>query len=537
MSSVVISGDTSGTVTLTVPTAAGTNTATLPAATGTIVVAGANSAITSGTAQASTSGTSIDFTGIPSWVKRITVMFNGVSTNGASTVQVQLGSGSITTTGYLSGSSGLTASALGTTFITSGLQINNGSSAAYTHTGSMILSLLSANNWVEQGSVQLAPNAMAVFSGGVSLGGTLDRIRITTVNGTDTFDAGSINILYEQEQKMAYGTVNADVIGTSVAGSNLGAGNASLMKNRIINGAMVIDQRNAGASVTPTASTYTLDRWQYQQSVSSKFSIQQNAGSVTPPVGFSNYLGATSLSAYSALVGDFFVIGQYVEGFNTADLAWGTANAKTVTLSFQVYSSLTGTFGGSIRNFAANRSYPFTYSIPVANTWTSISVTIAGDTTGTWVGATNGTGLEVFFGMGVGSTYSGTAGSWASANYISATGATSVVGTSGATFYITGVQLEVGSSATGFEYRQYQQELALCQRYYEPQLTRNVTANTGLTVYCFWQFMVQKRAIPTIGVGGGSAWTTVDSNGLSGLLVYITSGNAVIQNCTASSEL
>ena len=267
---------------------------------------------------------------------------------------------------------------------------------------------------------------------------------------------------------MAYGTVNADVIGTSVAGSNIGAGNASIMKNRIINGAMVIDQRNAGASITNNSATFAwgVDRMIVYGTVSSKFTSQQNAGSVTPPVGFTNYLGITSLSAYSVTSTDWFAISQRIEGFNTADLQWGTANAKTVTLSFQVYSSLTGTFGGVLTNSAQNRSYPFTYTISSANTWTSIPITIAGDTTGTWVGATNGTGIAVVWGLGVGSTLSGTAGSWAGANYYSTTGAVSVVGTSGSTFYITGVQLEVGSSATGFEYRQYGQELALCQRYY-----------------------------------------------------------------------
>jgi hypothetical protein len=266
---------------------------------------------------------------------------------------------------------------------------------------------------------------------------------------------------------MPYGTVNADVIGTSVAGSNLGAGNASSMKNRIINGAMVIDQRNAGASVTITSnSTYTLDRWIANMNQASKFSVQQNAGSVTPPVGFSNYLGVTSLSAYSVGASDVLTIGQYVEGFNTADLGFGTANAKTVTLSFWVRSSLTGTFGGAIRNNANDRSYPFTYTISSANTWTQASVTVAGDTTGTWATG-NTSGLEVNFGYGVGSGLSGTAnGTWQAGDYRSATGTVSVVGTNGATFYITGVQLEVGSSATGFEYRQYGTELALCQRYF-----------------------------------------------------------------------
>jgi hypothetical protein len=239
-------------------------------------------------------------------------------------------------------------------------------------------------------------------------------------------------------------------------------------KNRIINGAMVIDQRNAGASITPSADTYTLDRWIYFGSQASKFTIQQNKSSVTPPTGFANYLGMSVASAVTIGAGDYFSIAQYIEGFNIADLGWGTANAKTVTLSFQVYSSLTGTFGASIRNSGNSRSYPFTYTISSANTWTSISVTIAGDTSGTWL-TTNATGISINFGLGIGSTYSGTAGAWASANYASATGGVSVVGTNGATFYITGVQLEKGSTATSFDYRPYGTELALCQRYYYKQ--------------------------------------------------------------------
>jgi hypothetical protein len=302
---------------------------------------------------------------------------------------------------------------------------------------------------------------------------------------------------------MSYGQVNADVIGTSVAGSNIGAGNASIMKNRIINGSMVIDQRNAGAS--GTAQEYTVDRWLYLQSQTSKFTWQQNAGSVTPPVGFSNYLGFTSSSAYSITASDYFFVRQAIEGFNFADCGWGTANAKTVTLSFQVRSSLTGTFGGSLRNSDANYSYPFSYTISAANTWTAISITIAGPTAGTWVGATNGIGVTVNFGLGLGSTYSGTAGSWSANNYLSCTGATSVVGTNGATFYITGVQLEVGSSATGYEYRQYGTELSLCQRYYAKMSSTTTYAGYG-SGYCsstsqansYVKHSVPMRTAPTI---------------------------------------
>jgi len=172
-----------------------------------------------------------------------------------------------------------------------------------------------------------------------------------------------------------------------------------------------------------------------------------------------------SLSAYSVQAGDYYSVAQAIEGLNTLDLGWGTSDAKTVTLSFWVRSSLTGTFGGALQNSARNRCYPFTYTISSANTWTQVSVNVTGETSGTWV-KTNGVGILLVFGLGVGSTYSGTAGSWSTSNLWSATGATSVVGTNGATFYITGVQLEVGSSATGFEYRLYNQELSACQRYY-----------------------------------------------------------------------
>jgi hypothetical protein len=310
---------------------------------------------------------------------------------------------------------------------------------------------------------------------------------------------------------MPYGTVLADTIGTSVSGASLGAGNASTMKNRIINGAMLIDQRNAGASVTATttaARTYVLDRWNYQTSTASKYSLQLSS---TAPAGFVNSLKVTSLAATSLGSTDYYVIGQPIEGYNMADLNWGSANAKTVTLSFWVQSSLTGTFGGSIESSDVGRSYPFTYTISAANTWEQKSITIAGDTSGTYY-TTNGAGAYLWFGMGVGSSLSGTAGSWQSINVLSATGATSLVGTNGATLYITGVQLEVGSSATGFEYRQYGQELALCQRYYETSFNPGIAPANNVSNF-WWTatmiatnapytnavpFQVQKRANPTL---------------------------------------
>jgi hypothetical protein len=278
------------------------------------------------------------------------------------------------------------------------------------------------------------------------------------------------------------------------------------MKNRIINGDMRIDQRNAGGSVTPASLAYTLDRWRaIMSATSARFSVQQNAGSVTPPAGFTNYLGVTSLSAHSLSSGDQYGIQQWIEGFNIADLGWGTANAKTVTLSFWVRSSLTGTFGGSLGNSGGGRSYPFTFTINSANTWEYETITIAGDTGGTWLTDSN-RGISVVFGLGVGSTLSGTAGSWSGSDFRSATGATSVVGTNGATFYVTGVQLEVGATATQFDYRQYGTELALCQRYYirltggsqYTALAVGAATSTTAGTYAV-TFPVTMRAVPTIG--------------------------------------
>ena len=290
-----------------------------------------------------------------------------------------------------------------------------------------------------------------------------------------------------------------------------GGSNNVTFRNRIINGAMVIDQRNAGASVTPTNDQYLLDRWIYFSTQTSKVTCQQNQGSVTPPAGFTNYFGFTSSSAYSLAAGDYFATAQSIEGYNVADLAWGTANAKPITLSFWVRSSLTGTFGAVLNNAGNSRSYPFTYTISAANTWEQKSVTIAGDTSGTWT-TTNGIGLRVLFSLGVGTTYSGTAGAWAGTVYLSATGATSVVGTNGATFYFTGVQLEAGTTASPFEYRQYGTELNLCQRYFQKQIGggRHFIGGNGGVSTCFpTAYLLQTlRSNPTFSYSAVGDFTT-----------------------------
>jgi len=338
-----------------------------------------------------------------------------------------------------------------------------------------------------------------------------------------------------------------------------------VLKNKLINGSMQIDQRNAGAATANTINGYTLDRWAVFQTTTGKLIAQQNQGSASLPSGFYNYLGATSQSAYTVSASDKFLVAQAFEGYNMADLGWGTANAQTVTLSFRVYSSLTGTFGGAIQNYGATRSYPFTYTISSANTWTTISVTIPGDTSSTWTASsasstTNAGWGYLFFGLGVGSTYSGTAGAWASANYASATGATSVVGTNGATWYVTGVQLEIGTSATPFERRLYGQELMNCQRYYARLVsTSGNYAGFGAGYYynattaaIYVKYPVTMRAAPTASISNvradsasGTSATTLSTvyygsdaaylNIAGGSSVPVSSGSVLIGNNNANA--
>jgi len=235
-------------------------------------------------------------------------------------------------------------------------------------------------------------------------------------------------------------------------------------RNRVINGAMVIDQRNAGAAVTiSSTNVYTVDRWASTESSDATFTVQQDSSA---PTGFINSAKITvTVADASVAASQYNTFSQRIEGLNCADLAWGTASAATVTLSFWVRSSVTGTFGGALDNSAYNRSYPFTYTISAADTWEQKSVTIAGDTSGTWL-TTNGIGITVYFDLGSGVDNTGTANAWVGAGNVGADSTVQLVNTLNATWYITGVQLEVGSTATPFERRPYGTELALCQRYY-----------------------------------------------------------------------
>jgi hypothetical protein len=271
-------------------------------------------------------------------------------------------------------------------------------------------------------------------------------------------------------------------------------------KNLIINGNMLIDQRQAGAASTADNS-YPLDRYNFRTVGGGGVSVVQ---STEVPAGFKNSMAVTVATADTSIASsDTYMLRQKIEGLNTYQLDFGKSTAKTITLSFWVRSSLTGTFGGCIANYAANRSNVFQYTISTANTWEKKSITIAGDTTGTWL--TNNSGsLVLYFDWGSGSNYDGTANQWDAANKRRVSGNVNLIGTLGATWYITGVQLEAGDTATEFEHRPYGTELQLCQRYYQQPIDTSLDFFPGYSIAggygpgCFSTWVVEMRATPTV---------------------------------------
>lgn len=294
-------------------------------------------------------------------------------------------------------------------------------------------------------------------------------------------------------------------------------------KNRIINGDMRIDQRNAGAAVTsPSGGTsYVMDRWLIARfnDTTGTFTCAQNS---TAPVGFTNSALITVTAPQSSVPSNaVYRFSQSIEGFNVADMGWGTANAQTITVSFWVRSSITGTYGGRIRNSANSRSYVFQYTINNANTFEYKTITIPGDTSGTWL-TNNGIGLSIEFGLGDGSGFQGTANAWQAGEFTFASGNVQLINTNGATFYITGVQLESGDTATPFERRNYGDEELKCMRYY--QRFGNAIANpageddgfmtfanySATAAYGGQKFTVPMRTRPTMVAAGCSYY----SNGI-----------------------
>ena len=241
-----------------------------------------------------------------------------------------------------------------------------------------------------------------------------------------------------------------------------GSPGSSVGDNRIINGDMRIDQRQGGAS--GTAVGYTIDRWAYSATQTSKGTWQRNSGNST---AFPYALSFSSSSAYTPVAGDSFQFYQAIEADMIGDFQWGLATAQPVTLSFSAASSLTGTFSGAIRNYANTRSYPFTFSLPTANVFTQIAITIPGDTAGTWVMQGNVGAMYLNFDLGSGATYRAPAGAWATGNFSGANGSINVVATNNGRFFVTGVKLEIGSAATPFNRQSLAKSMADCQRYYQ----------------------------------------------------------------------
>jgi hypothetical protein len=309
-------------------------------------------------------------------------------------------------------------------------------------------------------------------------------------------------------------------------------------KNRIINGAMMIDQRNAGASVSVPSGQpkYPIDRF-YCDSASGSGAVYSAQQSSVAPIGFTNSLLVTVTTAATVNSGDYQYIRQQIEGYNFSDLMSGTANAGVFTLSFWVRSSVTGTFGGYLGAAANNRFRVFSYTINAANTWEYKTVTIQADTSGTW-DTTNGVGLQVAWSLACGTTYQGATGSWSSSLLLGVTGQVNLTTTSGATFYITGVQLEKGSTATSFDYRPYGTELALCQRYYEILGLVLVTTATG--VYPQANFRVNKRTSPTLTLTFASGSGATLSGYIDPTTGFYQSTNHTVNiqsTVTASAEL
>jgi hypothetical protein len=335
---------------------------------------------------------------------------------------------------------------------------------------------------------------------------------------------------------MVLGSVKVD--GTSIKAAADGTISTVLIPmgdNRVINGDMRIDQRNNGAS--GTLAGYTVDRWVYGATQSGKVQWGQAGGST----GFGYCLNVTSLSAYTPLTADLFYFYQSIEADMISDFAWGSASAQPVTLSFWAYSSKTGSFSGAITNYAGTRSYPFSYSLPTASTWTKLTVTIPGDTAGTWVMKGNAGSVVVYFDLGCGTTGRAAAGAWLAGNFNGVTGAQSIINTNGASYGLTGVKLEIGSVATPFNRQSLAKTLADCQRYFANsqavQLSAYVTA--GLTFGQSVTFPVTMRVAPTITLVGptysNASGAAVTTNSLGAVTVYATGAAAGLGSFTISS--
>ncbi len=293
----------------------------------------------------------------------------------------------------------------------------------------------------------------------------------STINSTTSSGVVITSDNTGQLQLQSAGTTVATITSTgmTVTGTlttNGAVGSPYALKNRIINGDMRIDQRNNGAAVSGSPS-FPVDRFRQSNNGAGVLSGQQISDA---PAGFNNSVRFTVTTIDSSIAaGEYYQFEHFIEGYNTADFNWGTANAQTVTLSFWAKASQTGTYSVQLANDAGSRCYPSFYTINAANTWEFKSITIPGSTSGTWL-TTNGCGIGLRFGIVYGSTFNGaTANAWMNTtgfanSFITSTN--NMMSTLNATIQVTGVQLEQGSAATSYEWLPYTTELQLCQRYF-----------------------------------------------------------------------
>jgi len=380
---------------------------------------------------------------------------------------------------------------------------------------------------------------LGITTPGLTNTGTEILVNLTTTGNTILGDASTDTVLMTGAP--------------SIGGAGLGMGMG--FRNRIINGDMRIDQRNAGASLSLTSvSGFPVDRWNpvIRPTGGGTATGQQVSDA---PTGFSNSLKLTVATADTSLASqDYYFLWQKIEGFNSYDFLFGTANASSVTLSFWVKSSVTGQLSAFLQNSAESYICPISYTINAANTWEKKTITFSGATAGTWVGATNGDGLHVGFSLANGTGLQSTSGVWTASNLYGSTGDINWMATSGNTWQITGVQLEKGSTATSFDFRDYGTELGLCQRYYWQLSSSDKGGYTNGLIYQGWadtatssigiaQFPVTMRTAPTLSTSGTVAdyvFRAPQSQGISpvcnGVPTISTSGtNYVRMGATTSS--
>ena len=340
-------------------------------------------------------------------------------------------------------------------------------------------------------------------------------------------------------------TLDGDLEPTTINGITFPTDGALSGRNRIINGDMRIDQRNAGGVVT---SGFPLDRWQIELfSGGGAANVEQVVDSPTDSFYYSMKVDVTTADT-SLAAGDTYTVRQIIEGNNVVDLRYGLTGAKTVTASFWVKSNLTGTFCAALRNGDNNRCKPKEYTINSANTWEQKTLTFTGDTSGTW-GTGNGRGIQLSFCLGSGTTRQGTADTWNTSEIHCTSNQTNLFASTSNEWYITGVQLEVGEKATPFEFRDFGSELARCQRYFEKSYnygavpgnnsgdytgayqSRDGTASSVVRYYPV-TYKVNKRVNPTVVIynptTGTSGQMRLDTNNESAAVSAAGEANMMV---------